>query len=203
MLKHASMHCDREVTLNKISIVEGKMEELRNIFGEESINYDTFMSKVSESGIKLVNLKTGGYVDKNKYEKLQSEFEKYKSENDVSKYSDYEDLKSEVEQLKAEKAENELYAQIAAANVDDRFKKFVLSEVKQLVSDEKDFQTALNEYIQENAQFVKVESAAQNIPSAQPAFRFGSQENIESGGGKDIKLEKLDMKEYIEARKKM
>lgn len=179
------------------------MEELRNIFGDESINYETFMGKVSESGIKLVNLKSGGYVDRNKYEKLQSDFEKYKSENDISKYSDYESLKNEVEQLKAEKAENELYAQISAANVDDKFKKFVLSEVKPLVTEEKDFKTALDEYIKENAQFIKVEPEMKNIPSAQPSFRFGTQENIESGGGKNINLEKLDMQQYIEARKKM
>lgn len=178
------------------------MEELKNIFGENALNYETFMAKITESGIKLVNLKSGGYVDKNKFEKLQTEFEKYKTDNDISKYSDYEEIKAENEKLKSEKAENELFAHLSEANIDDRFKKFVLSEVKPLVSKDKDFKTALSEYIKDNSQFLKQEPITPET-APQPTFKFGSQENIEKGGAMNIDLGKLDMKEYIEARKKM
>lgn len=175
------------------------MEELRSLFGEESLTFSQFLEKLNESGMKLVNIKAGGYVDKNKFDKLQSDFEKYKAENDVSKYADYDALKKEVETLKAEKAEVEFGAEVTAAGVDDKFKKFVLSEVKPLVTEEKDFKTALAEYVKDNAQFLKKEPN----PVPNPTFKFGSQGNHEGGSYKDEDLEKLDMKDYIKARSEM
>ena len=69
------------------------MDELQELFGEESLSYADFTAKLNEKGIKLANIKAGGYVDKGKYDKLAGEYAKYKQENDVSKYADYEQKK--------------------------------------------------------------------------------------------------------------
>lgn len=131
------------------------MEELKTLFGEESLDYATFEHKLNESGIKLANLKSGGYVDKAKYDKLNSDFAKYKTDNDPAKYADYDVIKSELETLKAEKAEAELLRAVATAKVNKKFSKFVVSEVKPLVTDDKDFNTCLTEYLKQNPQFVE------------------------------------------------
>ena len=44
------------------------MDFLKEIFGEDSLTFEAFASKVTEKGIKLADLSTGNYVDKKKYE---------------------------------------------------------------------------------------------------------------------------------------
>ena len=151
------------------------MDELQELFGEGALNYADFSAKLSEHGIKLANIKAGGYVDKAKFDKLSSEFAKYKTDNDVSKYADYDSIKTELEQLKAEKADAELAKEVAAANVDAKFQKFVMAEVKALVTEKKDFKACLADYLKENQQFV-VNTQRQGV------FRKGSQPNFDDGG---------------------
>lgn len=151
------------------------MDELQELFGDEALNYADFSAKLSERGIKLANIKAGGYVDKAKFDKLSSEFSKFKQDNDVSKYADYDAIKTELETLKAEKADAELMQEIAAANVDAKFQKFVMSEVKPLVTAQKDFKACLAEYLKANPQFV-VNTQRQGV------FQKGSQANFEGGG---------------------
>ena len=151
------------------------MDELQEIFGEGALNYADFSAKLNEHGIKLANIKAGGYVDKGKYDKLAGEYAKYKQENDVSKYADYETIKTELETLKAEKADAELAKEVATANVDVKFQKFVMSEVKPLVTDKKDFKSCLADYLKENPQFV-VNSQRQGV------FQKSSQPNFDDGG---------------------
>ena len=179
------------------------MEELKDIFGEESLSFADFVAKVSEKGMKLVNLKAGGYVDKNKFDSLRTEFDKYKTEHaaDGEKYADYDALKAEVESLRSEKAENELGATVLAAGVDERFKKFVVSEVKPLVTEEKDFAAALKDYITENAQFLKAKPP-ENTGTPNPTFTFGSQTGLDGTAPPKVDLDKLSMKDYIAARNK-
>ena len=150
------------------------MDELQELFGNEALNYADFSAKLSEKGIKLANIKAGGYVDKAKFDKLSAEFAKYKTDNDVSKYADYDAVKAELEQLKAEKADAELAKEVAAANVDVKFQKFVMSEVKPLVTQQKDFKTCLAEYLKANPQFV-VNTQRQGV------FQKGSQPNFDDG----------------------
>ena len=150
------------------------MDELQELFGEGTLSYADFSAKLNEHGIKLANIKAGGYVDKGKYDKLAGEFAKYKTENDVSKYADYDTIKTELEQLKAEKADAELAKEVEAAGIDSKFQKFVTAEVKALVTEKKDFKTCLGEYVKENPQFVV-------NPQRQNVFQKGSQANFESG----------------------
>ena len=130
------------------------MEELRELFNEGAISFDDFTAKLSAKGIKLADLSKDGYVDKNKYNKVVNDFAEYKKNNDVSKYADYDTIKAEIETLKSEKIERDYLEKISSAKVDDKFKKFVLSEVKPLVTDKKDFDTCLKEYLETNTQFV-------------------------------------------------
>lgn len=133
------------------------MDELKTLFGEESLNYEAFEQKLSESGINLANLASGGYVDKRKFDKLQNDFAKYKTDNDISKYADYDNIKSELDTLKAEKEERELLDKVKKCGVTDKFQKFVVSEVKQLVTEQKDFEACLKDYIADNKQFTEIE----------------------------------------------
>ena len=150
------------------------MDELQELFGDGTLNYADFSAKLSEKGIKLANIKAGGYVDKGKYDKLAGEFAKYKQDNDVSKYADYDAVKAELETLKAEKANAELEKEVAAANVDTKFQRFVMSEVKPLVTDKKDFKTCLAEYLKANPQFV-INTQRQGV------FQKSSQPNFDDG----------------------
>lgn len=127
--------------------------ELKELFGEEALTYDDFNSRVVDKGLKLVDLTEGNYVSKEKYDALVSDFDKYKEENDVTKYADYEDLKAENAILKAEKTEIEEISKVKSAGIDDKFSKFVYAEVKSRVTDDKDFDTALAEYVNENPHF--------------------------------------------------
>lgn len=147
------------------------MDELQELFGDGTLSYADFSAKLNEHGIKLANIKAGGYVDKGKYDKLAGEYAKYKQENDVSKYADYDSIKTELETLKAEKADAELAKEVAAANVDAKFQRFVMSEVKPLVTEQKDFKTCLAEYLKVNPQFV-VNTQRQGVfqKSSQPNF---------------------------------
>lgn len=166
------------------------MDELQELFGEEALNYADFSAKLSEKGIKLANIKAGGYVDKGKYDKLAGEYAKYKQENDVSKYADYDTLKAELEKLKAEKEEAEFVAKVAEAKVDAKFQKFVVAEVKPLVSDKKDFKTCLDEYLKENPQFVE------NV-QRRGVIRSGSQVSLDEGSGAGAKNINQKMNDFI------
>lgn len=166
------------------------MDELQELFGEESLSYADFTARLNERGIKLANVRAGGYVDKGKYDKLAGEYAKYKQENDVSKYADYDTLKAELEKLKAEKEEAEFVAKVAEARVDARFQKFVVAEVKPLVSDKKDFKTCLDEYLKENPQFV--ENAQRR-----GVIRSGSQVSLDEGSGAGAKNINQKMNDFI------
>ena len=43
-------------------------EELKNLFGENSLSYDDFSKAIEEKGMKLANLSAGGYIAKSKYD---------------------------------------------------------------------------------------------------------------------------------------
>ncbi len=159
------------------------MDELKAIFGDESIDYATFEARLAENkDVKLVDLKQGGFVEKYKFDKLsgeynkcKDEFEKWKVDNDVSKYADYDSLKAEVEQLRAEKIEAGYMSEAAAQGVDEKFREFVVSKCKGGVTKEKDFKSCLSEYLKENQQFI-----AQ--PQQPTYFRGAAAIDVSKGG---------------------
>ena len=141
------------------------MEELKSLFGEDTLNYEQFEQKLSEAQdtIKLANLKSGGYVDKGKYEKLEGQLNdlktKYTALNDSTK--DYEDLKNnyntiseQYKELKAKSDENEKLYIIRDSGVKPKFAKFVYNEVKSTLKEGDDFQKSLDSYLKNNKEFL-------------------------------------------------
>lgn len=139
------------------------MEELKELFGGEALNYEQFAEKVASADMKLANLKSGNYVEKSKLERIEKNADEYKTKYDelfaeVGDYdkikADYEDINAKYGVLLAEKEQAEKMALISEANVLPKFRKFVYSEVQANTNDKTDFSTALTNYLKDNAQFV-------------------------------------------------
>lgn len=139
------------------------MEELKELFGDGSLNYEQFAEKVTGANIKLANLESGNYVAKKKYDDAQTSANEYKAKYDelFAKVGDYDKIKADFEQINTKygelQAKQDLadkMALVSKANVQPQFAKFVYSEVKALTNDKKDFQTALSEYLKTNAQYI-------------------------------------------------
>lgn len=142
------------------------MEELKSLFGEGSLSYEEFNQKLGEAGdtIKLANLKSGNYVDKSKYDKVEKNFTDYQTKYNAltestkdydSLKASYDDITTKYNTLLAKQDETEKMGMINSANVNPKFAKFVYTEVLSQVDDKKDFQTALNEYLKDNKEFLK------------------------------------------------
>lgn len=140
------------------------MEELKSLFGESSLSYEEFSQKLGETkDIKLANLKSGNYVDKAKYDKLETSVTEWQTkfsalEENTRGYADlqtnYTNLKNEYDALKTKQDETDKMNAIKDANVNPKFAKFVYTEVLSQVDETKDFQTALSEYLKDNKEFL-------------------------------------------------
>lgn len=155
------------------------MEELRQFFGEDgngSITFEELTKGIASKGMKIADLSGGAYVSREKFDKMSREFTAYKTENDTSKYADYDSIKSELEGLKAEKADRELMNKLSDKKVKPEFAKFVMSEIKANVTDKKDFDKAMEEYLKENPQYIVVEEN-------KPTFFKSSSAHLDNGSG--------------------
>lgn len=172
------------------------MEELKSLFGEGSLSYDEFEQKLGEAGetIKLANLKSGNYVDKAKFEKLEKGLEDYKTKYSALEEStkgfdelksQFDDVSNKYNELLGKQEVAEKMDKIKGANVNDKFAKFVYNEVNALVSDEKDFQTVLSEYLKENSQFINSKSTYVDLQN----------------GGATVKSANEKMNDFIRRRK--
>ena len=143
------------------------MDGLKELFGDGALTAAEFEAKVAEKGYNLADLSGGRYVDKSKFDRLKSDFDRYKADNDVTKYADYDKIVQERDALRAEKQERELVEKVSAAKVSAAFQKFVVSEVKQKVSETMTFDDALAEYVKSNPQYIEGKQAGQpfRIPS--------------------------------------
>lgn len=139
------------------------MEELKELFGDGSLSYEQFAEKVDGAKLKLVNLESGNYVAKKKYTDAQASADEYKTKYDelFAKVGDYDKIKADFEEINTKYGELQAKQEMAdkmelvsKANVQPKFAKFVYSEVNALTDDKKDFQTALSEYLKNNAQFI-------------------------------------------------
>lgn len=146
------------------------MEELKSLFGEGSLSYEEFSQKLGEAGdtIKLANLKSDKYVDKAKFEKLEKGLNDYQTKYNALLEStkgydelkaSYEDITSKYEALQKKQDEADKMSKISSANVNPKFAKFVYAEVQSMTDDKKDFQTALNEYLKDNKEFLNAKQS--------------------------------------------
>lgn len=146
-------------------------EELKELFGENTLSYDDFSKAIEEKGMKLANLSAGGYIAKSKYD---DDVKKAKNLDYKKKYEDLEasiqgddginaklknitterdDYKSKYEDLNSKYSMLEATNKVTSAGIKPEFAKFVASEVLGQVSETLDFDTALKAYKAKNPQF--------------------------------------------------
>lgn len=146
-------------------------DELKELFGENSLSYDDFSKAIESKGMKLANLSAGGYVAKNKYD---DDLKKAKNLDYKKKYEDLEasiqgddginaklknitterdDYKSKYEELNSKYSILDATTKVVNAGIKPEFAKFVASEVLGQVSDTLDFDTALKAYKAKNPQY--------------------------------------------------
>lgn len=86
------------------------MEFLQSLFGDESLSYEQFKAKVTESKIKIADLSGGAYVGKDKFDTLLADRDNLKSRLDEAngKLEGYDpEWKSKAEKAQQE-AENKI-----------------------------------------------------------------------------------------------
>ena len=163
LTKHASKRQVKDCRLNKNRRL--KMEELKSLFGENSLSFDEFNQKLNEAKdtINLANLKSNRYVERDKYEKAEKNLNDWKTkfsalEESTKGFSElqtqYDTLKADYDALKEKQDTAEKMSLITGANVNPKFAKFVASEVQALTNESKDFKTALGEYLKDNKEFL-------------------------------------------------
>lgn len=141
------------------------MEELKSLFGESSLNYEEFSQKLGEAKdtINLANLKSDKYVDKDKLVKAEKKLTelqtKFSALEESTKgfgelQSSYDTLKANYDALITKQDEADKMSLISGANVNPKFAKFIYSEVQSMTSESKDFKTALEEYLEDNKEFL-------------------------------------------------
>lgn len=134
------------------------MEDLKAFFGEEAITYEQFSEKLNGSkDVKLANLKKGGYIDIEKLQSANKKSEEFEGKYNelLSNTKDYDDLKKQIEEYKTKEEQGEKLSKLDSAGIDEKYKKFVFSEVNAMVDEKKDFATALAEYTKDNPHFLK------------------------------------------------
>lgn len=174
------------------------MDFLKQFFGEDgntAITYEQLSQGVTSKGMKLADLSLGGYIAKDKFDDQVRKFNDYKAKNDVSKYADYDTLKAELETLKTEKADRELIEKLSSKKVKPEFQKFVLSEIKANVTEQVNFDTAMDAYLKENQQYIAVEKEGAKT------FFKGSSVPLEGGGGESKNVNQKMNALFRDARK--
>lgn len=146
-------------------------EELKELFGENTLSYDDFVKAVDEKGMKLANLSAGGYVAKTKYdddvkkaknidykkkfEDLQNSIEGDDGVNAKLKNitTERDDYKSKYEALNANYSMLTATNKATEAGIKPEFAEFVASKVLKMTSDTVDFDTALKSFKAKNPQY--------------------------------------------------
>lgn len=154
------------------------MEELKNLFGEETLSYEQFAEKLNTADdLKLVNMKSkdNGYVAKEKLDKVLHSYNELKTkysallDETATHAKDLEELQA----MRVEKDNADKLEKIRQAKIDDKFAKFALSEIKNSTKENEKFEDVLAKFVKENPQY---------LTSRQGVFAFGaSSPNLEQG----------------------
>lgn len=168
------------------------MEELKSLFGDGSLSYDEFASKLAENNIKLANLKSGAYVDKAKLDKANTSLSDLQAKYDelVESTKTYEADKKELETFRTEKVNKESIDKILEAKIDNKYAKFVLSEIKSSLGKDDKFEDALTKYVKENPQY---------LTTRQGVLKFGTPD-LEQGNAPEQKSINQTMNDIIRSR---
>lgn len=170
------------------------MESLKSVFNNGVLTYEEFEAKCKENNIKLANLESGEYVDKEKLTRTNTSLNELKDKYArlVEDTKDYESNKKELNLLKQEKENDNLLSKIHEAKVDNKYAKFVLSEVKGKVDDNNSFDDVLKGYVKENPHFLETRSSVYLKGSSSP--------NLENANGNPQETENEIMNNIIRNR---
>lgn len=143
------------------------MENLKKLMGE-AYHEGVTIEDVNKflQGKNYADLSTGNYVDKHKYNDLNNQFNTYKNNT-----KDYDTLKTENENYKNEKTKSEHLAKLKELGVDDKYAKFVYSEVEK--GDK--FEENVKKYLKDNPQF--------NVSNKPVITKIRSNPDINDGKG--------------------
>lgn len=128
------------------------MESLKNLLGagyHDGITVEE-IDKALE-GKKFVNLKDGGYVAKEKFDKLETQYEEL-----AKNTKDHESIVKELEQFKAEKKVAETRKSLIEAGADEKFVEYLGFQIeKGVIKQDDKFVDNVKAYLKENAQYAK------------------------------------------------
>lgn len=161
------------------------MEEIKNLFGEETLSYEQFAEKLNTAeNLKLVNIKEkdNGYVAKEKLDKVLHSYNELKTKYSqlLDETSSHEKDLEELKAMRAEKENADKLDKIRQAKVDDKFAKFVLSEIKGTIKENEKFEDVLEKFVKENPQYLTVRQGVFSFGASSPNLEQGSNANTES-----------------------
>lgn len=131
------------------------MVSLKDILGDKYKPEMTLADAEKALGeANLVDLRSGKYVDSDKYNRAKDEAAAAKEQ-----LGEFEKIKPEYESLKAEKAKSVTYDRLKKAGIDERFLKYADQDLKEGVikddpKDPKVFEESVKGYLKSNPQFV-------------------------------------------------
>lgn len=153
------------------------MEELKTLFDGGSLSYDEFTAKCKEQKIELANIGNGGYVSREKLNKEIAKTAELREQYNqlVNGTKDYDANMKELETLRAEKENQGFMDKISGAKIDNKYAKFVLSEIKSQVTEENKFDDVLAKYVKENPQFLTTRTGVFTKGTSTPDLESGSE----------------------------
>lgn len=113
---------------------------------------------------KIVDLKSGRYVDKEKYTSLETSYNELKEGT-----KDYESLKQENEAFKADKLKGENMALLKKLGVKEEFGEFIISKLGGKVEEDK-----AKEFLKTNKQYLATNPGTSKIIDVVPPAQGGA-----------------------------
>lgn len=189
------------------------MENIKNLMGSayhEGVTIEEVNSFLA--GKKMVNLNDGGYVAKDKFDRVENEKKQLQIEHDSLKEStkDFEKIKAENDGFKKEKANADLKAKVLKLGIDEKFFNYVKMDIDsktlELGEDEKTNKAAVDKYLKEHPQFAsKTEPGRQVVittklgnPSDNPDQAQAKVNGVINNGIRRAAGRKIDIEEDVE-----
>lgn len=149
------------------------MQNLKTLLGD-AYKEGMTLEEVDKAleGKKLVDLSTGDYVAKAKYDNLETKHKNLQSELEQVKEQtkDYETLKAENDTFKAEKEDRELKGKIVALGIRENAYKYVKGDIVakelEITDDEAANKANVKKYLETHPEF-----ATQETPPAKNVFK--------------------------------
>lgn len=135
------------------------MENLKNLMGD-SFKDELSLEEINTflDGKKLIDLNSGNYVSKEKYEKILN-----KNTELSNQLKDYNDIKPRYEEFVAKERAEKLNNLAKSVNIKEEFIEFALSKIGNV----EDVETALKDFAKNNPQFTNQVKKVNSNPNLQ------------------------------------